>query len=202
MSEVGFRICPGNQRGFASATTAGFTLLELMVVLVLIAIMAAVMLPEMKGTYEDALLRSTGRKLVSAFSLASSQAVTLNQEHRVRLDTKEGRYRVERAGSEEEGSDFIPLRELAGGEGELDRRITIEIQSPRQEPADPEGQDNFSEPLDESITPLSTETVSFFADGTAEDREILLRDREGFGIALRVNPITARIQILPLDRKQ
>src|SRR5258708_4825192 len=36
-----------------------FTLVELMVVMVLIAIMAAMIVPEMKGTYEDALLRSS-----------------------------------------------------------------------------------------------------------------------------------------------
>src|SRR5678815_2253418 len=76
----------------------GFTLIELMVVIVLIAIMTAVILPEMKGTFEDALLRSTSRKLVDIFSLANSRAVAMNRSQQVRLDSKNGRYFVESSG--------------------------------------------------------------------------------------------------------
>src|SRR5687768_1339095 len=72
-----------------------FTLLELMIVLVLIGIASAMIVPAMHGTYEDALLRSTARKLVDVFNLANSRAVTLNQPFRVRLDTKEGKYSLE-----------------------------------------------------------------------------------------------------------
>ena len=39
-----------------------FTLIELMVVIVIIGIMTAMMIPEMKGTFQDALLRSTSRE--------------------------------------------------------------------------------------------------------------------------------------------
>ena len=56
--------------------TAGFTLMELMVVLVLIGIMTAMILPEMKGTYEEALLSSTGRQLANVLGIAYSRAVT------------------------------------------------------------------------------------------------------------------------------
>jgi prepilin-type N-terminal cleavage/methylation domain-containing protein len=40
---------------------AGFTLLELMVVCVVIGVMTAMILPEMRGTLEEARLRSSGR---------------------------------------------------------------------------------------------------------------------------------------------
>src|SRR6185295_11839723 len=82
----------------------GFTMIELMVVIVLIGIMTAMILPEMKGTYEDALLRSETRKLADVFSLANSRAITLNQLQRVRIDAKSGRFSVE-SGARESARD-------------------------------------------------------------------------------------------------
>ena len=75
---------------------AAFTLVELMVVISIIGILTAMILPEMKGSYQDALLRSTGRNLVDVFDLTYSRAVSLNQVRRVLLDEKEGRYEVEK----------------------------------------------------------------------------------------------------------
>ena len=56
---------------------SGFTLMELMVVLVLIGVMTAMILPEMRGTYEAALLHSTGRELANVLGIAYSRAVTV-----------------------------------------------------------------------------------------------------------------------------
>src|SRR5262249_50314579 len=55
-SVFGFRRVPRTVRTYA------FTLVEMMVVVVLIAILTAMIIPEMKGTYEDAFLRSTSRE--------------------------------------------------------------------------------------------------------------------------------------------
>ena len=68
------------------ARRAAFTLIELMTVLVLIAILSAMIIPEMKGTYGDALLRSSGRDLMNVIELASSRAVSLNQTLRLKVD--------------------------------------------------------------------------------------------------------------------
>src|ERR1041385_3078026 len=73
-----------------------FTLVELMTVIAIVGIMVAMIIPEMRGTYEDALLRSASRDLVNVFEIASSRAISLNQLHRVALDTQSGRYVVER----------------------------------------------------------------------------------------------------------
>ena len=90
--------------------------------------MTAMILPEMKGTYEDALLRSTSRELVSVCGLAASHAVSVNQAHRLRLDRKTGRYSIERLAPDRgSGSRLVSAREVPGGEGELDSRIAIEI---------------------------------------------------------------------------
>src|SRR6266496_3350704 len=85
------------------ARNRGFSLVELIVVLMLIAIMMAMILPEMRGTFGDALLRATARKLVDVVNLASSRAITLNQVHRVWLDRKHTHYHVEGTTRQEEG---------------------------------------------------------------------------------------------------
>ena len=50
--------------------------------------MTAVLIPEMRGSYEDALLRSTGRELINVCHLTYSRAVSLNQVHRLQLDER------------------------------------------------------------------------------------------------------------------
>ena len=169
-----------------------FTLIELMTVIVLIGIMTAMIIPEMKGTFEDALLRSTSRDLVSVFELASSRAISLNQLHRVRLVSSTGRYMVERRVLAEGQEEFVPLKDVSGCEGELDKRIAIEIRRPGEELADPIG-----EQIVEAQNP--TETISFYPDGTADAAAIMLKDRAGFQFALKINPITARVQVFEME---
>jgi len=41
--------------------------------------------------------------------------------------------------------------------------------------------------------------VNFYPDGTADSVEVVLRDEAGFGLRLRIDPITARVEILELD---
>ena len=183
-------------------TRSGFTLLELMVVLVLISLMTAMIVPEMRGTYGDALLRSQSRELVNALNLAYSRSVSINQPHRVRLDKIAGRYFIERRVREAaSGSSFAPARDLPDGEGRINPRISIEVRKPGEMLSDPSSQ---SQPLDSRDNPASPEgddAITFYPDGTADDREILLEDRDGFRLALQVNPITARIHIVERERK-
>jgi type II secretion system protein H len=185
---------------------AGFTLIELMVVVVLVGIMTAMIIPEMKGTYEDALLRSSGRKLLNAFSLAYSQSVTVNQPHRVRLDRKAGRYYIEKSSHETGGeSGFIPLKNVPGSEGELDTRISFEVRKPEREPSTESEVGDTVEPeapADEMPDESQGEAISFYPNGTADDLEIILKDREGFRLALRINPTTARVRIVELERRE
>jgi prepilin-type N-terminal cleavage/methylation domain-containing protein len=176
-----------------------FTLVEILVVMVLIAILAAMIIPEMKGTYEDAMLRSTSRDLVNAFSVAYSRAVSLNQLHRVRFDSRTGHYMVEtRArGTGDRNPRFVPVADVAGAQGELDRRISVQVRqggsglhgAVAHEDTAP---DASGEPT--PSTNIARDTISFYPDGTADAAEVVLRDRAGFRLVLRINPITARVR--------
>lgn len=183
-----------------NAQRRGFTLIELMVVLALIGIMTAMIIPEMRGTFEDAVLRSTGRELANVFNLAYSRAVTVNQLQRVRFETSTGKYIVEkraRAGVGESG--FAPVRDLPGGEGKIDSRITMELRRPGEGLSDGSDQGDSMVPKDEM--PVRDQAIAFYPDGTADAGEILLQDRDGFRLALRINPITARVNIIDLERR-
>jgi Tfp pilus assembly protein FimT len=169
--------------------------MEVMVVVLLIGIMTAMILPEMKGSYEDALLRSTSRELVNACHLAYSRSVSFNQSHRVRIDSANGRYIVERQVRDRSGENFVPLRDVPGGEGNLDTRITISFHAAGELTAtDLESPTTNRE--SESPAPLLDPTITFNADGTADARDVLLRDRQGFQLLLRINPTTSRVKVV------
>ena len=117
-------VCNPNNGG----NPRGFTLVEMLVVVVIISIMSVAIVAEMHGTFQDALLRSTSRELAGACSVASSRAITVNRPHRLRLDRVAHRYFLER--SARGGTDFLPVRDIPGGSGTLDPRITIHVLEP------------------------------------------------------------------------
>jgi type II secretion system protein H len=181
-----------------------FTLVELTIVILLIAIMSAAIIPAMRGTYQDALLRSSSRDLINTFGIAYSRAVSLNQLHRVRIDTQSGRYLVERQESGARQEEFVPLEDVPGCKGTLDSRITVRVHqagenegggeaaSAERLPASDSGGTSGAEP---------GEMISFNPDGTADGVTVELRDRDGFGLALKINPTTARVTLADLKRE-
>ena len=177
----------------------GFTLMELMVVVVMIGIMTALIIPEMKGTYEDALLRSTGRKLVSVIQLANSRAITRSQIQRVRIDSREGRVSIE--GGSAKGQANNANNDLPGNDGRLDSRITVEVKQAGEEPSQaPDAATSFVSG-DDLGKRGQEQTITLYPDGTADAVDVVLRDREGFRLGLRINPVTARVQSIELQRQ-
>jgi type II secretion system protein H len=79
----------------------GFTLLELMAVLGLMALIMALVLPGLRQSYGKERDRANLRRLVVALRAARSEAATNRQRVRVFVDVKTGEYRLE--GSPERG---------------------------------------------------------------------------------------------------
>jgi type II secretion system protein H len=191
--------CPGlrNYAPLALPRRQGFTLIELMVVITIIGIMTALMIPEMKGSFQDALLRSSGRELVNVFGLAYSRAVSLSQVRRVRLDDATGQYLVEKQVTQNGQENFVPVDDMPGSKGELDSRITMEFHQPDAVAAE----DNTPPAASAASEAPVGATIAFYPDGTADGGEILLRDRDGFRLKLQVSPVTARVQVMEMERE-
>ena len=182
--------------------SSAFTLIELMVVIVLIGILTAMIIPEMKGTYEDALLRATSRELVDVFSLASSRAASLNKVHRVRLNQRTGHYSVEqRLRSQPSGDEFARVEDMQGTEGDLDTRISMSLRRPGEVLPSQTEEAPPASPALEPEESLFDRAFVFYPDGTAEGADILLRDRQGFQLVLHLNPVTARVRLIELPRQ-
>jgi type II secretion system protein H len=171
-------------------TQSAFTLMELMLVLALIAIMAAMIVPEMKGSMEDALLRSSARKMVDLFNITYSRAVSLNQQHRIHLNPASGQYFVERQNDDlEDPRPFIPITDQNEFRGQIDSRIAVEIRPTPQEIS------NEQILEEQPKAQFASEGINFYADGTADGCEIVLRDRMGVELILQLSAITANVHI-------
>ena len=172
-----------------------------MVVLILIGILSAMILPEMRGTYGDALLRSSARELVNTFKLAYSEAVSRNQVHVVRLEEKTGHFVMERRlRGQGNKTEFTPAKDVPGSSGDIDSRITVELHKTNEASSENSGRETESAPVLEPERQLDN-ALTFYPDGTADAAEILLRDQAGFGLRLRIDPITARVEIFELARQ-
>jgi len=164
-----------------------------MVVIAVLGILSALIVPQFTGTMEDTRLLSAGRELASVMSLAYSQSVTLHRACRLRIDREKGRYWLE-SPSQGAGGGFEPVDGVPGAMGNLDPKISIQVKSPGglEEGG---GRAGAEAPRSGDI-----ETLSFRPDGTADPREVILRDREGFGLSIEVHPITSRVRLNRLER--
>jgi type II secretion system protein H len=72
------------QRSFRSK--AGFTLIEVLMVMIIMGIMLAIALPSFMGWRENLKYRETAREVASMLREAKSRAITNNQEQQVQFD--------------------------------------------------------------------------------------------------------------------
>ncbi len=76
--------------------TAGVSLLELMIVLMIMAIVAALVVPMFGGGVSNTQLRSAARQLASGLRLARSEAVAQRRETFLVIDVAGRRFKVDR----------------------------------------------------------------------------------------------------------
>jgi general secretion pathway protein H len=78
----------------------GFTMLELVCVLALLALLMGLVLPGMQRSWQRGRERASLRQLASTLRVARSEAATLHRRIRVFLDLDTNRYRLEESGQQ------------------------------------------------------------------------------------------------------
>jgi type II secretion system protein H len=97
----------GGRGGRAGHGRRGFTLLELVLVMVLMAIALAAVAPDLRGFYQGSRLKNGATQLVAMTDWCRTQAVTTGRVHRLNFDGSG--YHVTAQDLEQYGGQFVPI---------------------------------------------------------------------------------------------
>lgn len=165
---------PDRTDGPAPTGPSGFTLAEIMVVVVLIGVLLSVLLPRFGGMSEEERLRTAARRLAGLAQEAHSQAVTESRPYFLclDLDLKQSWLSTVRPGQEGEAgreSRYLPL------------------------PADVVFQDAIH-PSDGTVK-TGRAAFGYWPQGGSEPGEIHLRNPEGREMTLLLRPYLGKTEI-------
>jgi len=186
----------------------GFTLIELMVVMTILVMLAALTAPAFVRQYHEAKLRAAARDIVSLMQYARSQAVVEGTTYR--LNVGGDRLWVSYYDTETEQDPnrrdatqpaFVPDESVLGASRALPEGIVIrELQLGDESLA--QLSDEALETLDSQRSQLNEEGtpyISFTPSGTTDGARILLENEYESRLVVTLDAITGRTQVLEED---
>jgi prepilin-type N-terminal cleavage/methylation domain-containing protein len=189
----------------AAGAAPGFTLIELMAVLLIIGLIAGLTLPNLSLGAERAVLREA-QDLAATFAFARQRAVATGTPHRVVVDLDEAGYWVEAA---PEGPDpFLPPPLATPAPGGGQRRVQLAaptlLETGFQPLPGPFGRPRWlREPVRfDSVETLAAGAVrsgrveiGFDADGTADPALLVLANEDGDAYGLSLARLADEVRI-------
>lgn len=146
----------------------GFTLIELIVVMIIIGIGAAFFAPNISSFLPNYRLRSAAREITSAMRTAQIKAVSSNLTHRVRFTKSPATYILQYRDTQNNWKDDGPTKNLP--KGIQITTITFPLTSPNYD-------------------------ANFNPNSTASSGEIRLVNSKGSMKQIRVSPTNGRVTI-------
>ncbi len=154
---------------------AGFTLVELAIVIFILATLLAIAAPSFVRSYNSAQLSAAARSLSTACQLARLQAALQQRPAELHLDLDGQAYWVEQRQLIDGSEQQVVIQRL-----DLPQQVTM----------------TSAQLPDERLQKAGELTVHFYPNGTCEAVTVVLHGSEkGTALAVMVDPITARADV-------
>jgi prepilin-type N-terminal cleavage/methylation domain-containing protein len=187
-----------------SNTTSGFTLIEVILVLVVIVIIAGISLPNLSGSYGNAKLRSAASNIERLARYGRGMAILREQDLTMVIDTEKHLIYI---GAEKE-------KDYDESDGELDQDVLkrlgyIDGESSENDIAiEKEISRSIPERLTIDYVEINNQlldsenvfsTFKFYSNGQCDDFKLILNDRKNRSLQIYSDPVSGKVRSQFLD---
>lgn len=166
----------------------GFTLLELIVVLIIIGAASALVVPRLMGGMSSLDVRSAAGKVAATLRYAGSQAISGKIEHRALFDFEHNRLILESADDQAAKADGDAVEEESTGSSKRVYDLPEKIFFKK---VDKEDFNLYDETLDAEIFGMT-----FYPGGGSDGGEICLANERGRLYIVKVDRITGSVKVI------
>lgn len=196
------------QRRYSTKAEAGFSLMEIMVVLAIIAVLSSISMPALRGFAATRRLKTSARAIADTLGFARDMAITENNTHLVVFDIDGNRYWLA-------SSETFNIQNPAASARRTTNSVTANGQQVMVSRTD--GVMGIPRPLNKGITIAALVTtnnglnqqinsgvdyVYFSPTATSVDTIVYLRNIDNHFIAINVEAATGRSSIQELSPQQ